>query len=349
MQDVTDLPFMRLLGRFGPPDFFFTEYFRVHTHSTPEKWILDSILHHGTGRPVFAQMIGESIPHLRRTARLLLDYPVAGIDLNLGCPAPKVYRKQVGGGLLRDLPKVDRVLGALREIISSRFTIKTRLGFEDTNAIEPLCQLVDKHQLDGLSIHGRTVRQMYRGEVHYPLIAQAATKVSCPVFANGNIQTASEAHAVHRSTGAFGVMCGRAAIRNPFLFRQIRESSADKLPFQPRLHHIRDYVDLLWDAVAKHGLPERNRLNRMKKFLNFVGQSVDPQGAFLKEMRRAREPADFFAVCDHWLARQDRADLPFADQPYPGVLARPNHEQTPACAVTPEPPAPARHAAPHAG
>src|SRR6188508_1412902 len=114
MKDVTDLAFMGVVAHYGAPDFFFTEFFRVHSQSRPEKHILRSIDENTTGRPVFAQLIGEELTHLARTATELLRHPVAGIDLNLGCPAPKVYKKNVGGGLLRDLDHVDRILGTLR-------------------------------------------------------------------------------------------------------------------------------------------------------------------------------------------------------------------------------------------
>ncbi len=102
MQDVTDLAFMRVVAAYGPPDYFFTEFFRVHAQSRPERHILRSIDENDTGRPVFAQLIGEDIPHMLRTVEALARHPIAGIDLNLGCPAPKVYKKNVGGGLLRD-------------------------------------------------------------------------------------------------------------------------------------------------------------------------------------------------------------------------------------------------------
>ena len=126
-------------------------------------------------------------------------------------------------------------------------------------------------------------------------------------------------------------MIGRSAIRNPFLFRQIREYREGRAVFQPRLRDVRAYVEDLWSFLARPDLPDRNRLNRMKKFLNFVGQSVDHEGRFLREMRRARTPADFFTVCDHWLSSRERGDLPFADEPFEGVHARPNHEAGPAC------------------
>ena len=87
MQDVTDLAFMRVVAHYGAPDYFFTEFFRVHAQSRPERHIVRSIAENRTGRPVFAQLIGEDIQHLNRTVRELLALPVAGIDLNLGCPA----------------------------------------------------------------------------------------------------------------------------------------------------------------------------------------------------------------------------------------------------------------------
>src|SRR6185436_18043358 len=104
MQDVTTLVFWRLTARYGGADVYFTEYFRVHPDSRLEKDILESITDNPTGRPVAGQMIGNDIPSLVRTARELQRHPVAAIDLNLGCPAPIVYRKCAGGGLLRDLP-----------------------------------------------------------------------------------------------------------------------------------------------------------------------------------------------------------------------------------------------------
>lgn len=329
MQDVTDLSFMRLCGHFGVPDYFFTEYFRVHEHSTLDRPILESILHHNTGRPVFAQLIGEDLNHLRRSALQLQDYPIAGVDLNMGCPAPKIYRKNVGGGLLRDPSTIDRILGTLREVCDGRFTVKMRIGFEDDRHFTSVLDLLDKHQVDALSLHGRTVRQMYRGAVDYPRIRSAVQRLNCPVFANGNISSATVAMQVAQFTGAYGVMIGRAAIRNPWIFRQIREHSCGSAPFQPRLADVRCYIQSLWDIVPDPVPAERNRLNRMKKFLNFIGQSVDPEGKFLHEMRRATTTEQFFAVCDRFLIDNGRQNVPFADEPYAGLIARPNAEDAP--------------------
>jgi len=324
MQDVTDLAFMGVIAHYGPPDYFFTEFLRVHAQSRPEPHILRSIDENATGRPVFAQLIGEDVHHLRRTAEALLRHPVAGIDLNLGCPAPKVYRKNVGGGLLREPERVGEILAALRASVPGLFTVKMRIGFEDDRHLDRLLDLVNEHRVDLLSVHGRTVRQMYRGDVRYDLIARAVSRARCPVLANGNVTSAAKAAAVVRETGAAGVMIGRHAIRNPWIFRHCRERFAGREPAPVRLGDVREYVERLYHATGFPGLAEHHHVNKMKKYLNFVGQSVDPAGAFLHDMRRAATEQELFNVCDrHLLAEPGRE---FAAEPFPGVVARPNCE-----------------------
>jgi tRNA-dihydrouridine synthase B len=324
MQDVTDLAFMGVIAHYGAPDYFFTEFFRVHAQSRPEKHILRSLDENATGRPIFAQMIGEDLGHLARTAAELLTHPVAGIDLNLGCPAPKVYKKNVGGGLLRDPARIEEILGVLRAAVPGLFTVKMRIGFEQPEHFDRILDAVNAHQVDLLSVHGRTVKEMYRSEVHYDYIARAVTRIRCPVLANGNVTSAIRAGEILKATGAAGVMIGRHAIRNPWIFRQCREHFAG-LPVTPvTLLEVREYVDRLYRATDASGLPERAHVNKMKKYLNFVGQSVDPKGEFLHEMRRVETESQLFRTCDQHLTRTPGALL--SEEPYLGVVARPNCE-----------------------
>src|SRR5580658_3879480 len=242
MQDVTDLAFWRVVAPYGGADVYWTEYFRVHGDSRLERWILDSILQNPTGRPVVAQMIGNDVPSLVRTALELQRHPVAAIDLNLGCPAPVVYRKCAGGGLLRELNRIDSILGALRDALTIPFTVKTRIGFDSPSEFDDLLALFSKHAIDLLTVHGRTVAQMYRPGVRYDLIAQAARSVRCPVLANGNIYSAEQALAVLAGTGAGGLMIGRGAIRNPWLFGQIRQLQRGETVTHPTGREVLAYV-----------------------------------------------------------------------------------------------------------
>jgi tRNA-dihydrouridine synthase B len=330
MQDVTDLAFMGVIAHYGAPDYFFTEFFRVHVHSRPEPHILRSIDENTTGRPVFAQLIGEDLGHLERTATELLKHNIAGIDLNLGCPAPKVYKKNVGGGLLREPEKIGGILARLRATVPGLFTVKMRIGFDSPANFDRILDLINEHRVDLLTVHGRTVKEMYRSEVHYDFIAHAVARVRCPVLANGNVTSAARAGAVIAETRAAGVMIGRHAIRNPWIFRQCREIFSGQSVTRLTLADVRDYIERLYRATQAPGLLERFHVNKMKKYLNFVGQSVDATGAFLHDMRRVESEQELFAICDrHLLAEPARE---FSPEPYPGVIARPNCE-TPSAAT----------------
>src|SRR5882724_310336 len=268
MQDVTDLPFWKLMAAYGGADVYYTEYFRVHPTSHLEKWIAESITKNPTGKPVVAQMIGNDIPSLIRTAKELQQYPIVAVDLNLGCPAPVVYRKCAGGGLLREPKRVDAILGALRDAISIKFTVKTRLGFDSTELFGELLPIFARHSIDLLTVHGRTVQEMYRSEVHYDYIAQAAEAMSCPVLANGNVYSARKAREVLEQTGASGLMIGRGAIRNPWLFHQIRQSQRDETLFVPKGCDVLNYLRALFEAVRPPGIKTAAHVQKMKKYLN---------------------------------------------------------------------------------
>lgn len=312
MQEVTDLPFWRLMTRYGGADLYFTEYFRVHADSNLEKWILKSVTENPTGRPVIAQMIGNDIPSLVRTARKLQEYPVAGIDLNLGCPAPIVYKKCAGGGLLREPQRVDGILAALRDAVRVKFSVKTRIGFDDSAVFDEFLPIFARHSLDLLTVHGRTVAEMYRSEVHYDFIARAVEAMPCPVLANGNVSSARRAAEILGLTGARGLMIGRGAIRNPWMFDQIRCHQRGDAIAQPRGRDVLDYIQALFDAVCTPDVAERSQVHKMKKYLNFIGLGVEPTGKFLHDIRRVATRADFFRCCGEFLSH----DEPMALEPF---------------------------------
>ncbi len=321
MQDVTDSPFWRLLAGYGGADLYFTEYFRVHAVSRLDRPILASITGNPTGRPVVAQLIGNDIPALVRTARELQQHPISAVDLNLGCPAPVVYRKCAGGGLLRDLPRVDAILGALREVIRIPFTVKTRIGFASPAEFEAILSLFARHALDLVVVHGRTVRETFRDPVHYDRIAQAVQTLRCPVLANGDIFSAPQALQVLVQTGARGLMIGRGAIRKPWIFTQIRQTLRGQQVSQPTGREVLAYVRALYDAVRPPGISDAKQVKKMKLYLNHLAPGADPAGRFLHDIRRAATEADFFRVCEQYLDHNRRV---FCDEEQPEVrrLAR---------------------------
>jgi tRNA-dihydrouridine synthase len=310
MQDITDLAFWRVLCRRGCPDILFTEYFRVHPDSRPEKWIVRDLEDNDTGIPVVAQMVGEDIPSLVRTARFLEALPVIGVDLNLGCPAPVVCRKNAGGGLLKDPSKITDILTALRLSIAGNFTVKTRLGYSSAEEFDRLLEIYATSGCDMLTVHGRTVRQMYGGMVYDECLRHAAQRMPCPVLANGNAESADIALERGQSMGVAGWMIGRWAVRNPWIFSQLRAVQRAEPPFVPTLDDVRLYVEDLYRAIANARAPESSRVGRIKKFMNFILPGLTPEDTMLHAMRRAETEVEFFGLCDRWLRGTTPAFLP---------------------------------------
>lgn len=309
MQEVTDGAFWTLVHRYGGADVYWTEYFRVHSSSRPEKKILGAIERNTTGRPIVAQMIGNDIPELVRTAKLLQQLPVAAIDLNLGCPAPIVYRKCAGGGLLREPQRIDAILGALRDAVRIKFTVKTRLGFASLDEFDQLLAIFARHSLDALTVHARTVEQLYRLPVHYERIRQAVETMPCPVIANGHVYSAAQAQELLARTGARGLMIGRGVIRSPWLFNQIRQQLRGDTVTQPTGREVAEYIRALWDTQASVHSAESVQCSRMKKFLNFLGEGVP--GSFRHQIYRAQTAAEFHQICRDFLDHdQPMAMLP---------------------------------------
>jgi tRNA-dihydrouridine synthase C len=308
MQDVTDLPFIRVLTRRSRPDWFVTEYFRVHPASKLKPQLLRPITENPTNCPVFAQMIGSDLPSLIRTATELAAYPIAGIDLNLGCPAPIVCRKDAGGGLLRNLDAVKRLLGGLREAIPGRFTVKTRLGYAERGEFCHLLEIFRSHAIDGLTIHARTVQQGYQGPVHTPCVREAVSALLCPVIANGNIVDASTGLAFHQQTAAAGLMVGRGAIRNPWIFAHLQAAFEGNPLMIPTCRYLLEYIDDLYTEIAREAprFEPLGHVQRMKRTLGYISHGLNPD--FEHQIRRCRTPAEFWSICHTHLE---------SDQPLP--------------------------------
>jgi tRNA-dihydrouridine synthase C len=298
MQDVSVLPLWRCLERRGGPDLYVTEYFRVHRDSHPGKKILRSINEIGGHKPVIAQMIGNDPEHLVRSAILIQEQSnCSGIDVNLGCPAPKVCGKAAGGALLKNHDLIREIACSLRSVVRGTLTLKTRVGFESEAEFDGLLRLFSELPIDGLAIHGRTVREKYQSNVHTACIARAVARLPFPVTANGSIVSVDTARAMIASTRADGLMIGRGGIRNPWLFAQIRDSLAEAPWVQPTFRDVADYLEELLEEVEAEGDFETDSqlVNRMKKFANYIASGL-LGGALAEQLRRATSRGEFLRI-----------------------------------------------------
>jgi tRNA-dihydrouridine synthase len=231
-----------------------------------------------------------------------------------------VYRKCAGGGLLREPQRIDAILGALRQAVTRvPFTVKTRVGFSDDADWDSLLEVFARHRIDLLTVHGRTVTDMYRSEVRTDWIARAVRAMPCPVLANGNVHSPERAEQVLRDTGARGLMIGRGCIRNPWIFEQIREHRRSGSWRAPSGREVLDYVTHLYEVTRPTaGFRERLQVEKMKKYMNFIGEGVAPE--FLHRIRRATTREEFFGCCREFLDHDQ--PMPLQPPPLPAHGAR---------------------------
>ncbi len=297
MQDVTDLAFMRTLARIGAlPDVFVTPYFRsTATTCALGEANLRCIRENETGVPIWAQLAGSDAAALVRDARALMQESVAGIDLNAGCPSPLVNRHGAGAGLLREPENFSRILHALRaELPAGCFSVKCRLGWVEPGEFPALLERISGDEPDLVTVHARTRKGLYAPEALHPeWVAEAVRVLPCPVLANGDAYAPEAARTWVRSSGAAGIMIGRGAVRNPYIFRQLRGGEA------PTHEEMTIYYATLMEETGRilSRRTERGHCNRMKKYLAFCYPDFSAeQQYYLRRCTEIREMERLLAL-----------------------------------------------------
>ncbi len=230
--------------------------------------------------PISAQLFGSDPYTLAESARIVEDTGFDLVDLNLGCPAKRVVKCNGGSGLLKDLPVIRTIFEAVRAAVKIPFTVKFRLGWDDDNIVcVPLARMAEECGLDAVALHARTREQGYSGNARWEWIAAVKDVVKVPVIGNGDIRTPEDAIAMVAQTGCDGVMIGRTAASNPWIFRQIRQHAETGRYDQPteadRYQMIRTYFKMLVDET-QHG-----SAGKMKQFVAWFTHGV-PNGSALR-------------------------------------------------------------------
>lgn len=232
MAGVTDQPFRKLCRSLGA-GFVVSEMVTSDKRlwkTNKSRWRLD---HTGEAEPISVQIAGGDADMLAEAARINADIGAQIIDINMGCPAKKVCNKAAGSALMKDEALVREILTAVTAAVDIPVTLKIRTGWapQSKNAVT-IARMAEDAGIALLSVHGRTRADAYRGEAEYETIARVKESVSIPVLANGDIDSPEKAAQVLRETGTDGVMIGRAAQGNPWIFREINHylKTGERLP-----------------------------------------------------------------------------------------------------------------------
>jgi nifR3 family TIM-barrel protein len=270
MEDVTDAPFRLLCKRFGV-DLMFSEFVASEAVIRNISSTLQKMEIHPSEHPYGIQLYGKEISSMVESAKIAEQYEPDLIDLNFGCPVKKIAMKGAGAGMLRDIPQLVKMTGAVVKATKLPVTVKTRLGWDETSKI--IVELAEQLQDTGiaaLTIHGRTRAQMYLGEADWTLIGEVKNnpRMHIPIIGNGDIDTPLKAKQAFDRYGVDAVMIGRAAIGRPWLFRDIRHflNTGELLPPQTveeQVKLVREHV-----AMSAEGRSEIRAVRSMRRFFS---------------------------------------------------------------------------------
>ncbi len=224
MEDVSDPPFRALCKQNGC-DMMYTEFISVEGLIRDATKSVQKLDIYDEERPIGIQIFGANIESMKRAAEMVEEAQPEVLDINYGCPVKKVVCKMAGAGILQDIDRMVKLTDEIVKSTSLPVTVKTRLGWDSNSLyIEEVAERLQDVGIKALSIHGRTRKQMYKGEADWELIGAIKNnpRVHIPIFGNGDIDSPQKAVEYKERYGVDGIMIGRASIGNPWIFREIK-------------------------------------------------------------------------------------------------------------------------------
>jgi nifR3 family TIM-barrel protein len=258
MAGITDLSFRLLARRFGA-DLVTSEMVSAEGVLRGNASTRALLQIHPEERPVAVQLFGGEARAVAEAARVVADRGVDIIDLNMGCAVPKVIRQGAGAALVLNPDRVGEMVAAVRQAVTAPVTVKIRSGWsrEQINAIE-VARRAEGAGADAVTVHPRTARQGFSGAADWDVIARVKAAVSIPVIGNGDVRRPEQVEKLRQLTGCDGVMIGRAAMGNPWIFREAKQLATGQTPRRPfpgeRLEVMLEHVRLFQAHSASRSL-----------------------------------------------------------------------------------------------
>jgi len=279
-----DLPFRSVVKKFGV-DLTVSEMISSNALVHNSKKTYRMLEKNPIENPYSIQIAGSNLDVIKRAVEIINERDdVTVIDLNCGCPAPKVVNNLQGSSLLTDLPQMAKVIEIIKKYSNKEYTsVKFRLGFNEKNH-EEIARICEGSGADFIAVHGRTRAGRYKAPVDYDAIAQIKQTVKIPVLANGDIDSPQKAKWVLEHTGADGVMIGRGAVGKPWIFKQIKEGMAEPTS-ELNKEVVLEHFDQMIEHYDKYGaIVFRKNLHSYSKagyqgasaFRNLVNNIEDP-------------------------------------------------------------------------
>jgi tRNA-dihydrouridine synthase B len=265
MAGVTDYTFRRLIKRRGGVGLVVSEFISVEglTRGNPKS--KRQMRFDEEERPFAVQIFGGQPERMVMGAEMAEEVGADILDVNCGCPAPKVVRNGGGSGLLKDPERLQTILKAIKKAITIPLTLKVRTGFsESTINVVDIAKMAEQCGVEHIQVHGRTRDQGYKGLANWELIRQVKEAVSIPVSGNGDITTIEYGLGKWKEAGTDGILIGRGAMQNPWIFRQFADALAGREPYIPGVEEKKSVL-LEFFGMCREEMPELVALGKMKQ------------------------------------------------------------------------------------
>ena len=286
MAGVTDYSFRIICKEYGA-GIVYSEFVSAHGIIRKNEKTLDMIKFTDEERPIGIQIFGDEPEVMGNAARFVADqFKPDIIDINYGCPVPKITKRGAGSAALKDLCLMEEITSAVVESVPQvPVTVKMRAGWDSQSiVVEKAGSQLEKAGVKAITLHPRTTKQHFTGKSDWSLIKTLKQAISIPVIGNGDINTADDVKKMFEETGCDAVMIGRAALGNPWIFRELKSifEKGDPLPapfISDRISTCRRHLNLL---VENRG--ERIGLNLMRKHFGWYIKGFPGAGEFRKEL-----------------------------------------------------------------
>ena len=279
MAGVTDIPFRKICRKFGP-GLTYTEMASTKAMEFGSDKTEKIIQIMSDERPSIVQIFGSDKDTIRKTIeKLNQQEDIDIIDINMGCPAPKLVKNGDGAGLLLDLKKVEEIIKEATSVSRKPITVKTRKGFNDDiiTAVE-VAKICEKYGVAMITIHGRTREQYYSGVADLDIIKKVKESVKIPVIGNGDIIDVKSAKKMFEYTGCDGIMIARGAQGNPWIFKSILDGKDYVPSYEERLQIILEHIKYELENEEN----KKNAVFKMRKHIAWYLKSL-PNSTYVKD------------------------------------------------------------------
>ena len=305
MAGVTDLPFRKICKEFGP-GLVCTEMVSskaIYHDDTKTKLLMNT---DGEKRPISMQIFGsdeETMSYASKYVSKIADI----VDINMGCPAPKVVKNGDGSKLLLDIEKAEKVIKAVVKNSTKPVTLKIRKGWDCNNIVATeFAQMAEKAGVSAITIHGRTRTEMYSGKVDLDIIKKVKESVKIPVIGNGDIVDEESALKMFEYTGVDGIMIGRGTFGNPWIFERIKYylETGEKLPLvtnEEKLRVIKEQIQLELDNK-----PEVTAIREMRKHIAWYTKNMPNSSEFRCEINKIEDKEQLMEIVEDYFLKVNR-------------------------------------------